>query len=872
MKNKIIIVATLLISTASLKAQIIPPPIPVPDSIPEYNGTYEDFGKNHLFYPNRGEIRFNDKTSSDAIDNVAYYTKYAWPQQYLLYNNNISFVFSKRDNPAGTPVDSLHRIDLEMERSNRSANLARVDTQNFAVLNYMTEWFSSSGRMDVKGSAAIACQSIYPNIDMVYTSNNTGLKIYYIVYPGGDPNNIILHVNGSKSNNLIGNDLVINANWNSIKFVKPKMYQYTLSNNIVTPVNVCPASWQLLGADRYKITTNTPWNPTLPLIIQVSQGVASQASVQGLTWSTYFGGTQWDLINKSHFDLNNNLYVGGQSASNTLPKSTGPFQVIQSTSNLIDGFLSKFNPSGVLQWSTFIGGSADEELFDFDFTGSDIYCVGKTASNNLATQSKSGVGVLNNSVFGGGVYDGFILQIGFNPSNPSQMLKKWLTYFGGNGEDELRGCKFDNVGNLFVVGSSASTNMSPVGSSGMYQKTFNSAQLSQSSLPVTDAIITKFDAGTSAQSWFTFYGTDSLGANAHSLAADKFYGLAIYGNDVYACGKAGGTNLPGKINSKFVPGNYDGILANFTTAGAINNAKFTDGNLVNYAVNAEIGLVFTVGQANSIMTPINSGNYYYDDTCLVADYDACFSVNSLNLSSAIHNTFLGGRYGDAAFDIDFANNYVFYIAGGTYSNDFPTTPLFNMYSSNANGNLDNFVVAFSIGNPTMKWGTYLGSPDQETQNLPYGGTSIAINGANVLHVCGCSASYNTFPLDNGAGIPHYQGTNPSINIGSTGTITRFDMIGINGTVGLTDFPNTTFSFGLYPNPTTTHLIINNNDLANNEIRYAIYDLTGKKLAEGSLAKLELKQIDVSFLTNGVYIVNVSNGTKTFSNKFIKAQN
>ncbi|MCC6370737.1 MAG: T9SS type A sorting domain-containing protein [Bacteroidia bacterium] len=870
MKNKIFILTTLLAANVSLQAQIIPPPIPIPDSIPEYNGTYEDIGQNHLFYPNGGEIRFNDKTSSSAIDNVAYYTKYAWPQQYLLYNNNISFVFSKRVNPAGTPVDSLHRIDLEMERSNSSAYLARVDTQNFAVLNYLTEWFSSSGRMDVKGSAAIACQSIYPNIDMVYTSNNTGLKIYYIVYPGGDPNNIILHVNGSKSNNLSGNDLVINANWNSIKFVKPKMYQYTLSNNIVTPVNVCPASWQPLGADRYKITTSTPWNPTLPLIIQVSQGVAAQASVQGLMWSTYFGGTQWDLINKSHFDSNGNLYVGGQSASNSLPNSTGPIITIQGNSSFIDGFISKFNSLGQIVWSTFIGGSSDEEIFDFDFNGGNIYCVGKTSSSNLGTATKSGAGVLNNSTFGGGVYDGFILQIGF--ATNGAMINKWTTYLGGNGEDELRGCKFDNSGNLFVVGSSASTNLALVGSTGMYQKSFNSAQLSQSTLPVTDAIITKFDAGTSAQSWFTFYGTDSLGTNAHSLAADKFYGIAIYGNDVYACGKAGGTNLPGKINSKFVPGNYDGILANFTTGGAINNSKFTDGNIVNYAVNAEIGLVFTVGQANSLMSPVNSGNYYYDGTCATSDYDACFSVNGLNLSTAIHNTFLGGSFGDAAFDIDFANNYVFYIAGGTYSNDFPTTALFNMYSSNANGNLDNFVVAFSIGNPNMKWGTYLGSPDQETQNLPYGGTSIAINGSNVLHISGCSASYNTFPLHNGLGIPHYQWFNPSINIGSTGTITRFDMIGINGTVGLTDFPNTAFAYGLYPNPTTNYLLINNSDLLSNELRYAIYDLTGKKLAEGNLANHEIKQIDVSFLMNGVYIVNVSNGTKTFSNKFIKAEN
>lgn len=512
-----------------------------------------------------------------------------------------------------------------------------------------------------------------------------------------------------------------------------------------------------------------------------------------------------------------------------------------------------------------------EEIFDFDFNGADIYCIGNTSSNNLGTSIKSGAGVLNNSSFGGGGSDGFILQIGFNSSG--SMINKWTTYFGGNGEEDLRGCKFDNSGNFFVVGSSASSNIALIGSSGMYQKTFNSAQLSQSSLPVTDAIITKFDAGTSVQSWFTFYGTDSLGTNAHSLSADKFYGIDIYGNDLYACGKAGGTNLPSSVNSKFVASNYDGILVNFTTGGAITNAKYTNGNLVNYAVNSDIGLVFTAGQANSVMTPVNSGNYYYDDTCAVADFDACFSVNSLNLSSnAIHNTFLGGSFGDAAFDLSFASNYIFYIAGGTVSSDFPTTTLNNMYASGAVGSIDNFVVAFGINNPNMIWGTYLGSPNQETQNLPYGGTSIAINWANVLHVSGCSASSNTFPLDNGNNIPHFQGTNASINVGSTGTITRFDMLGINTYVGLKDFPNTDFSFGLYPNPTANFLIVDNKELANSELRYAIYDLSGKKLAEGTLKNADTKRIEVSFLPKGVYIVNVSNGSKTFSNKFIKSEN
>lgn len=839
----------------------ITPSVTIPNPIPEFNGTYEDFGQNHFFYPNRGEIRFANETQSDAIEDVAFYTKYSFPRQYLLKkNNNISFVFAKTDGTAGNP-DSLHRIDLEMDRGNSSAFFARVDTQNTCILNYFNQNFGSAGRVDVRGGAAIAVQSIYPNIDMVYTSNNTGLKIYYIVYPGGDPNQIMLHFKGSKSNAISGSDLLVNANWDGIKFVKPKMYQYSIVGNVVTPITICNASWQNIGADRYKINNGDPYNTSLPLIIQVSQGPAVPAARNGIDWSTYFGSDTRDWTHKSHTDASNNLYTAGQTASANFPGSSGAFQVAP---DFEDGFIAKFDVLGQLQWSTYIGGSGPEEIYDFDFNGNDIYCVGRTSSNNLPVSVKTGA--FNDNTLGGvGFPDGFILQIGF--SGPT-MQNKWTTYFGGNDEDIFRGCKFDFAGNFFVVGSSASTNLSTVGTSGMYQQAFNTAQTSQAFVPVPDAIIMRFDASTSAQSWFTFYGTSSLGTNANNVANDYFYGIDIYGTELLACGKAGGINLPGSVNSKFVAGKYDGILAYFSIGGSLNSAKYTNGNLVNYAVKINNNLVYAAGQANSSMTPVNSGNYYYDGTCAANDLDACFSVHSLNLSTTSHNTFLGGSAFEAAYDLQFSNNNVMYIAGATMSNNFPTTNLGAMFTSTAVGGLDNFVTAHINGNTNMLWSTYLGSPSHETLFQPDGGVSVALTTLNILHVAGCSASSNTFPLDNGAGIPYYQPQNNGTQ--TTATITRFDMVALNTYVGIEDFANTVFSFGFYPNPTSNYLTVNNPALANQDLKYAVYDLTGKKLAEGRLESGQ--QIDVSFLQQGVYIVNVSNGTNTFSNKFVKSNN
>ena len=61
-------------------------------------------------------------------------------------------------------------------------------------------------------------------------------------------------------------------------------------------------------------------------------------------------------------------------------------------------------------------------------------------------------------------------------------------------------------------------------------------------------------------------------------------------------------------------------------------------------------------------------------------------------------------------------------------------------------------------------------------------------------------------------------------------------------------------------------------MVNDELRFAIYDMNGKKLKAGILKVSDPKNIDISFLTEGIYIINVSNGVKTYSNKFVKTAN
>lgn len=866
--KKTILFCLLAASALTANSQITPS-LTIPNPIPEYNGTYEDFGQHHFFYPNTDEIRLDEEggLQPSAKDVVAYYTKFCFPQKFILKNNKMAFIYGRKDQAGGK--DSLHRIDLEMDRSLSSAFPARVDTQLNCKLNYFLPFVTKT---DVMGGAAIAVQSIYTNIDMVYTSNNTGLKIYYIVYPGGDPNQIILKFNGAKSTGIAGNDLNVTSNFGDFKFVKPKMYQYTYVGNVVTPVNVCPASWQSLGNDMYRVTTASAWNNSLPLIIQVSEGPAVQPTANGIKWSTYFGGNLPDNIYKSKSDAANNLYVAGNTISANFPQGTGATPYQSGFQFTYDAFIAKFDFNGKLLWTAFVGSSGNEQINDLDFdiaNGGDIYCVGVTGGAvDFPTMTKTGA---FSDVPGGGACDGFIFQI-----NSAGNSSPWRTYVAGTGGDVLQACKFDASGNFFAAGYSSSSDINAlVGPSGSYQQSYNIAQQSTPGEDIFDAIILKFTSNASVLNWFTWWGAAGL------IQYDAFLGIDIVSTNVYVCGYSDGNSIPGNINTDFNNFSRDGVIVNFTTGGALTGSRYTNGNKENNSIKIQNSKVYTCGFGNSSMQSVNSGSYYYDGTA--SSTDAVFSVYPLNLQNTYHATFLGGSISENAMDIIFAPNGVFYITGSTTSSDFPTMNMSNTWYSPSNaGNIDYFLTAFKEAYTGMIWGTYLGSSNNETlppssQIYPSdGGASMAVDGQGYLHLCGLSDSYTGFPLDNNGGSPTYfqptrAGAPMSTSDVSDGTITRFNLAAINTFVGLKELKGS-HSLGLYPNPSASYIVVENTEFTNQKLHYTIYNVAGQKMLDGQLNTEQSNQIDVSKLSSGIYVIKLTSGTQIFSNKFVKADN
>lgn len=819
------------------------------------NNVAEPYSTNHYFYPNTGEIIYAD--TIQKANEVLYYTLNTYPRQYILNNHNIAFVTGKK---AATSLDedSLHRVDIEFWKGNpltQAHSFERVDSNG--ILNYFLGHLSSPEITDVKGSKRIMIPNIYHNIDLHLYSNSSGLKMYWVVKPNTDPVDIIMKLNGSLTNTISGNKLVISTKFGDFSFEQP--HAYYVDTALTTFPVTC--SWNSLGSDKYSVTTGA-YNPSWPLVIQMVQGPAtSPSAVNGIDWSTYFGGSFGDMVFKTKA-LGNELFIVGETSSNNFPQSPSFSGYNPNKGAYTDGFVSKFKQNKELAWTCFVGGENGDRLHDLDFhSNGDIYAVGTTNSFTLGTATKAGA--FNDATFAGGFADGFIFQL-----NSVANAAPWITYFGGNGDDELMACKFDSNNNFFVTGSSSSSNIATVGSGAQYQQSYNTSQMSTSD--VYDGIIMKFTASNGhALNWFTFLGTSGVGENDH------LDDIAVTSTSVYVCGTSQGSNMPSKTNNEFNVGNYDGIVALFSNAGVMDKTKYTDGSSWNHAIALNNNKVYLVGYAGSGLSTVNSGSYYFDNT-LSGTTDAVFSVHSINLTTTTHNSYLGGNGFEDATDIEFAPNGACYITGNTTSSgtSFPLASCINSYYDNfANGQTDYFLTCIKDGTTGLLWSTYFGGPKQESHDPTFlkATGSIALDASGKLYLGGSTDSYTFFPLDDFGGPPAYfQSFLNQFGDLCHGSVTMFDLTDVNTVIGIREIDNS-ISFGLYPNPTKDVLTFTSDELINQSFHYKVYNLAGLLIIENT-NEVGNNSIDVSSLPQGLYVLNIITEERILNAKFIKTGN
>lgn len=191
---------------------------------------------------------------------------------------------------------------------------------------------------------------------------------------------------------------------------------------------------------------------------------------------TYYGGTQNDEIKTISLDVNNNIFIGGLTFSSGGIATANSFIANKVSTTTSSGFLARFNPNVSRQWATYlVGATGTSEVRSIATTRSNILFVGGVVSGNMLPPGST-LGT-HQPDFGGGIEsDAFFGEFTITGTN------NWLSYFGGNQDDEIHDIAFNiSTSELYLAGQTRSP--SNIATAGSHQATKGGE---------TDAFLAKF--------------------------------------------------------------------------------------------------------------------------------------------------------------------------------------------------------------------------------------------------------------------------------------------------------------------------------------------------------------------------------------------
>lgn len=518
---------------------------------------------------------------------------------------------------------------------------------------------------------------VYPGVDMIYYGNEGYLEWDFIVSAGADPSIICLGIEGSDEL-LIDEqgNLVLITNDEQIKINKPIIYQDI--DNIKKEV-----SGKFILKDEHQISFEVGvYDSTRSLVIDPV-----------LSFSTYLGGNDNDSAEAIALDSSGNIYITGETSSTNFP-TKDPIQ--GSNAGKDDAFVTKISADGSnIIYSTYIGGSEDDSGNDIAVDSSgNVYITGETFSTNFPTENpirpalkgtsnafitkinsdgsniiystflvggknSEGNGICidyNNNAYvtgstigisGGSVNlsKAFIIKIYFTGSS---IVYTKLLY--GNSTDSGNDIAVDTSGNVYITGSTSSTNFPT--------KNPIQSELSGSSA----AFVTKLNADGVNLVYSTYLG-GGYSDTGNAIAVDNT------GNG-YVTGTTDSTDFPTKDPIQAdIGGDEDAFVTKISTNGELVYSTYLGGTMDDNGEDIEVdssGNVYIIGDTSSTNFPVK--DVIQDSNRGLSDVFVT-KINDTG-SSIVYSTYIGGTGSDYGNSITVDASGNVYASGQTFSNDF----------------------------------------------------------------------------------------------------------------------------------------------------------------------------------------------------------
>jgi hypothetical protein len=597
-------------------------------------------------------------------------------------------------------------------------------TSNYFIGNDPARW-----RRHVPTFSRVRYENVYPGIDLVFHGEQRALEYDWVVRPGSDPRAIDLTFDGAERLHLdVNGDLIVQAKGGGdvVRQHKPVIYQEI--NGRQQRID----GGYVVEDDRHVKLWTADYDAQLSLVIDPV-----------LDYSTYLGGSGANVADAIAVDAEGNAYIVGTTSSADFPLKNPLQPAIGSDTSV---FIAKLNHDGSgLVYATYLGGGNGSQAANdvkVDANGN-AFVTGYTTATNFPVTS----GAFQVAPAGG--TDAFVAKL--SASGDALM---YASYLGGRQYDTGCAIAVDDRGNAYVAGSTRSGDF-----------------------PFTPGA---FQRGKNDSPFGTFVAKISVDGHALEYGAylDDSYGVA--GIAVDAAGYA------------YVAGSTDDLFRFPTTPGAFQTqsgytfvTKLTpDGTGLAYSTRLGgtvppfpfgpalpsdfegAGALAVDGQGNAYVTgftdfadfPTTPGALVTKTPCNSGIWDQAF-VTKLNAdgTALLFSTYLKGcGQSGGAIIADPSGNV--YVAGGTSSADFPTTPdalqgtiAPGMCGVNGQAYLcsDAFLVKLNSLGTELLYSTFLGGPGSDWA------TDIALDATGNVYLVGQAGA--DFPTARAAFQPVFTG-------------------------------------------------------------------------------------------------------------------
>ncbi len=599
-------------------------------------------------------------------------------------------------------------VRISFEGGRKSPDLVAEGPLETKV-NYFKGRDASRWYSDIPVYRALWYRDVYRGVDIKYYGSGQRVEHDIVVRKGADPAAIRFVVEGIRSARVTPEgDLELALGDGIITERRPFIYQEKDGKR-----REVKGGYRLLGK---VVDGRAVYGFTLASYDKDKDLVIDPV----IDYSTYFGGSGDDFARDIAVDSTGATYITGWTLSVDFPLAS-PLQGVNKGGILTgDAFVTKINPAGTaVVYSTYIGGSGDEDSITIavDSSGA-AYITGDTQSLNFPTTNSF------QPIYGGGLKDAFVAKL--SPTGNSLVYSSFL---GGTGEDNGKGLAIDSTGAIYLTGWTASLNFPVVG------------PVQAAMAGIQDAYVTKINPAGTAIVYSTYLG-----------GTDVDSGRAITVNsagEAYVTGHTWSFNFPLKFP---VQGTFGGIkdVVVFKLNAAGNGLVFSTylgGSSAEkskgIALNSN-GAIYITGWTTSsdfpVVAPLQGA--------LNGIQDAFVTKFAPPGRRILYSTYLGGSDSDSGRDIavDGADNI--YVAGHTWSPDFP---LVNPAQAVFGGLRDAFVTKINLTGTAVLYSTYLGGAGDDTAR------GVVVDSAGVVYLTGGTDSLN-FPI-----VSPLQGINAGLN-------------------------------------------------------------------------------------------------------------